>query len=208
MRPLLALTAGAIGAAALAACGTAMANSHGTTHHRRQTSAAAGSTTASTPTSTTAASTPTTPTTSASSAPARCLVSHLSLAQPTMNGAAGSIGLRFTFTNRASASCTLYGYPGMGRLNADHQVIPTTVVRGTSTVVPAEPERTVVLAPGGHASFFAGYSDVPGGAACPKSSYLQVTPPNAFDHFTLPVSADVCRKTITVSPVVAGVPGP
>ena len=36
MRPLLALTAGAIGAAALAACGTAMANSHGTTHHRRQ----------------------------------------------------------------------------------------------------------------------------------------------------------------------------
>jgi hypothetical protein len=84
--------------------------------------------------------------------------------------------------------------------------MPTTVVRGTSTVVPSEPERTVVLAPGGHASFFAGYSDVPGGAACPTSAYLEVTPPNAYDHFTLPVSAQVCRATITVSPVVAGIP--
>jgi hypothetical protein len=94
----------------------------------------------------------------------------------------------------------------VGRLNADRNVMPTTVVRGTSTVVPSEPERTVVLAPGGHASFFAGYSDVPGGGACPTSAYLEVTPPNAYDHFTLPVSADVCRATITVSPVVAGIP--
>lgn len=184
MRPALALTAALIGSALLTACGTAMAHSH-------------GGTAAPTPAST--------PVTTASAVP-RCLVSHLSLARPAMNGAAGSIGLRFTFTNRFTASCTLFGYPGMGRLNADRQAMPTTVVRGTSTVVPAEPERTVVLAPGGHASFFAGYSDVPGGAACPKSAYLEVTPPNAYDHFTLPVSADVCRKTITVSPVVAGIP--
>ena len=192
MRPLLALAAGVIGAAALAACGTAMAHSHtGATHARRKASAATA----------TAASTVT-----AAATPGRCLVSHLALAQPTMNGAAGSIGLRFTFTNRSATTCTLFGYPGMGRLSTERHVIPTAVIRGTSTVVPPEPVRTVLLAPGGHASFFAGYSDVPGGAACPRSAYLEVTPPNAYDHFTLRVSADVCRATITVSSVVAGIP--
>ena len=198
MRPLLALTAGLIGAAALAACGAAMVHSHtGATHARRKASAATGSTAASTPPSTV---------TAAATTPARCLVSHLALAQPTMNGAAGSIGLRFTFTNRSATACTLFGYPGMGRLSTERHVIPTTVTRGTSTVVPPEPVRTVLLAPGGHASFFAGYSDVPGGAACPRSAYLEVTPPNAYDHFTLRVSADICRATITVSPVMAGIP--
>jgi len=196
MRPLLALAAGVIGAAALAACGTAMAHSHTrATHARRKAE-----------TRSTAASTPASTVTAAAATPARCLVSHLALAQPTMNGAAGSIGLRLTFTNRSATACTLFGYPGMGRLSTDRHVIPTTVVRGTSTVVPPEPVRTVLLAPGGHASFFAGYSDVPGGAACPRSAYLEVTPPNAYDHFTLRVSADVCRATITVSPVVAGIP--
>jgi ABC-type Fe3+-hydroxamate transport system substrate-binding protein len=199
MRPALALTAAIIAATALAACGSAMAHSHGSSSRNRpHTSAATGGTLAS-PSATSTAST-------SSSALPRCLVSHLSLARPTTNGAAGSIGLRFTFTNRSTASCTLLGYPGIGRLNGEHKVMTTTVVRGTSTVVPAEPERTVVLAPGGRASFFAGYSDVPGGSACPTSAYLEVTPPNAYDHFTLPVSADVCRATITVSPVVAGVP--
>lgn len=205
MRPALTLSLAIIGAATLTACGAAAAHSHsGTTQKRRHTASTAGSTNTPTPAATTTTQAATT-----SSTPApRCLVSHLSMAQPTMNGAMGSIGLRFTFTNVSKASCTLFGYPGMGRLNADRQVMKTIVVRGTSTVVPAEPERTVTLAPGGRASFFAGYSDVPGGSACPKSAYLEVTPPNAYDHFTVPVSATVCRATITVSPVVAGVPNP
>ena len=204
MRPALTLTLTVVGSLALTACGSAAAHSHsGTTQKRRHTTPTAGSATTATPAAVTTAAAA-----AGSSATPRCLVAHLSLAQPTMNGAAGSIGLRFTFTNRSAASCTLYGYPGMGRLNAEHQVMATKVIRGTSTVVPAEPEHTVTLAPGGQASFFAGYSDVPGGSACPRSSYLEVTPPNAYDHLTLPVSATVCRATITVSPVVAGVPNP
>ena len=202
MRPLLVLSAAVIGAATLTACGAAAAHSTNGTTHRRHTNPSTAAASAGTQASAAVTTTVVTAT------PPRCLVSHLSLAQPTMNGAAGSIGLRFTFTNRSSAACTLFGYPGMGRLNADHQVMATKVIRGTSTVVPSEPEHTVTLAPGGHASFFAGYSDVPGGSACPRSSYLEVTPPNAYDHFTLPVSATVCRATITVSPVVAGVPNP
>ena len=198
MRAAIAIGAGALALATLAACGATQSQSQ----TRASTKTAAGTRVRQ---QQQAAASDTTELTTAAAAAPRCTLSDLSLAQPVSNGAMGSIALHFTFTNTSSARCSLYGYPGMGRLNADKQAMPTTVVRGTSVVVPAEPERTVVLAPGGHASFFAGYSDVPSGpAGCPKSAYVEVTPPNDYGHFTLPLSADVCRRTITVSPVIAG----
>src|SRR3954447_25911010 len=100
----------------------------------------------------------------------RCLRRQLTLAPPTSNGALGSVGLRFTFTNRSSTTCRLYGFPGI-RLLRHGRALPTTVIRGTSNVVPPEPERTVALAPGRRASFFAGYSAVPtGNQRCPSST--------------------------------------
>jgi hypothetical protein len=72
-------------------------------------------------------------------------------------------------------------------------------------VVPPEPELNVVMTPGQHGSFYAGYSDVPTGSqTCPTSSYLEVTPPNDFKHFTMPLRIMPCGGKITVSPVVHG----
>src|SRR2546423_3567663 len=78
----------------------------------------------------------------------RCERRQLSLAPPRTDGALGSVGLRFTFTNRSGTACHLFGFPGIRLLHRDGRPLPTTVIRGTSVVVPAEPKRTVTLAPG------------------------------------------------------------
>jgi Domain of unknown function (DUF4232) len=140
----------------------------------------------------------------AASAP-RCRLHQLSLAQPKSNGAAGTIRLRFVFTNTGGTTCSLFGFPGMQMLNASHNQIPTHVHRGTGHNVPPEPESTVVMTPGQHGSFYAGYSDVPtGNEKCRLSSFVEVTPPNDFNHFTLGLKIQPCGGHITVSPVVHG----
>lgn len=136
----------------------------------------------------------------------RCLRRQLTLAPPSSNGAAGSVGLRFTFRNRSATACSLYGFPGM-RLLRHGRALPATVIRGTSNVVPAEPENTVTLAPGGRASFFAGYSDVPtGNQRCPSSTGADVWAPNDFRSIHVRFPATACGGRITVSPVVPGRP--
>ena len=136
----------------------------------------------------------------------RCLRRQLTLATPSSNGALGSVGLRFTFTNRSATACRVFGFPGM-RLLSHGRALPTTVVRGTSNVVPFEPENTVTLAPGGRASFFAGYSDVPtGNQRCPSSTGANVWAPNDFRSIRVHFPATACGGRITVSPVVPGRP--
>lgn len=141
---------------------------------------------------------------SAASTP-RCRLHQLSLAQPKMNGAAGTIRLRFVFTNTSTSTCKLFGFPGMQMLNKHHNPIPTHVHRGTGHGVPPEPEVDVVMTPGQHGSFYAGYSDVPTGTQrCRTSAFVEVTPPNAFNHFTQKLAITPCGGNITVSPVVHG----
>ncbi len=141
---------------------------------------------------------------SAASTP-RCRLKQLSLAAPKMNGAAGTIRLRFVFTNTGGSTCKLFGFPGMQMLNKNHNPIPTHVHRGTGHNVPPEPEADVVMTPGQHGSFYAGYSDVPNGnATCRTSAFVEVTPPNDFNHFTQKLAITTCGGNITVSPVVHG----
>ena len=135
----------------------------------------------------------------------RCRLHQLSLARPKSNGAAGSIRLRFVFTNSSSSTCKLFGFPGLQMLNTHHANLHTVVIRATSNVVPPEPELNVVMTPGQHGSFYAGYSDVPTGTqTCPAAAFLEVTPPNAFKHFTQSSHIAPCGGKITVSPVVHG----
>jgi Protein of unknown function (DUF4232) len=135
----------------------------------------------------------------------RCRLHQLSLAQPRMNGAAGTIRLRFVFTNTSSSTCKLFGFPGMQMLNKSRNAIPTHVHRGTGHNVPPEPENDVIMTPGQHGSFYAGYSDVPTGSqTCRTSAFVEVTPPNDFNHFTQKLAITACGGNITVSPVVHG----
>ena len=141
---------------------------------------------------------------SAASVP-RCRQAQLGLAQPQSTGAAGSVRLRFVFTNVSTATCKLFGFPGMQLLNARQTPLPTYVQRGSSTVVPPEPEADVVMTPGQHGSFYAGYSDSPvGGQACKVSTSVEVTPPNDAKHFTLKLAIAPCGGLVTLSPVVHG----
>jgi Protein of unknown function (DUF4232) len=126
----------------------------------------------------------------AAAATPRCRLSQLSLAKPRMNGAAGTIRLRFVFTNIGGSTCQLFGFPGMQMLNKTHHAIPTHVHRGTGNNVPPEPEIAVVMPHGT--------------GACPSSSFVEVTPPNDFKHFTQKLSIMACGGKITVSPVVHG----
>jgi len=136
----------------------------------------------------------------------RCDRRQLSLAPPSSNGAAGSVGLRFTFRNTSATACHLFGFPGI-RLLSHGRALPTTVIRGTSNVVPFEPENRVTLAPGGRASFFAGYSDVPTGSQkCPASTGANVWAPNDFRSIHVRFPAQACGGRVTVSPVVPGRP--
>jgi Protein of unknown function (DUF4232) len=135
----------------------------------------------------------------------RCRLSQLALAQPKSTGAAGSVRMRFVFTNVSATTCQLFGYPGMQLLNARGAALPTYVRRGTSNVVPAEPETEVVMTHSQHASFYAGYSNVPtSGQTCRASTSVEVTPPNDTKHFTLRLAIAPCGGIITVSPVVHG----
>ena len=135
----------------------------------------------------------------------RCRLSQLALAQPKSTGAAGSVRMRFVFTNVSATTCKLFGYPGMQLLNARGAALPTYVRRGTSVAVPAEPETDVVMTHSQHASFYAGYSNVPtGGQACKVSTSVEVTPPNDTKHFTLRLAIAPCGGVLTVSPVVHG----
>lgn len=190
--PLLAMAAAGCGAAA-ASTVTVTTQPH---HHRPS---GGGTPSTSTPS---IASTQTTTTTTT---PPRCTVSQLSVRQTSSNGAAGSIGLTYAFTNISRSTCSLFGYPGMLMLNASGKPLPTTVVRAPSVVVPSVAEHTVVLAPNAIASFYAGYSDV-SASSCPQASRLEVTPPNDYDHLVISTAIAPCRGRINVSPVFAGKP--
>ena len=122
-----------------------------------------------------------------------------------MNGAAGSIRLRFVFTNTGGSTCALFGFPGMQMLNKSHHAIPTHVHRGTSNVVPPEPELNVVMTPGQHGSFYAGYSDVPSGTGqCPDVRVRRGDAPERLQALHAEAGHPACGGRITVSPVVHG----
>lgn len=164
-------------------------------------------TTAPTPTAPTPTPTPATGT-NPTPAPAtgtvsRCLVSQLSLSAGQGNAAAGTVGRPFIFTNTSQTTCALYGYPGMLMLGGGGQPIPTVVVRTPG------PEQTVTVPPGQTASFLAWWHDQTGyQTPCPTSQQVEVTPPNAYSHLTMPASIQACPDgTINVTAVTAGSAG-
>lgn len=131
-----------------------------------------------------------------------CEGARLSLGTPGETASSGRIERTFVLTDTSRSSCTLPGYPGMQMLDSGGRPVPTTVVREQ----PATRAQTVVLAPGGAATFLAWWWNqnrytVP----CPLSQRVEVTPPNAVPPLTITLSIQPCPDgTINVSPVTAG----
>ncbi len=111
----------------------------------------------------------------------RCHSSKLSVALVQFEGAAGSTIATYVFTNSGSATCTLFGYPGLGLLGTGGTGLSTTVIRQPA------PESTVTLQPSGHAWFMMEFSNSTGyaNAQCPTSVSLEITPPNSYHYLVV-----------------------
>jgi hypothetical protein len=102
----------------------------------------------------------------------------------------------------AAIPCILGGYPGLQLVGATGAALATTVMRKGNYSFTSMAPTTVTLTDGQSALFNIGYSDVPTGAeACPSSTSLEITPPNAFDHLVVPASLGPCGGKLVVSPV-------
>jgi hypothetical protein len=199
-----------VGAAALAACGSSSHPATTTTQATTTTTTQATTTTTTTVASTTTSAATTAPTTTTAAAKT-CLPAQLSVIAGPVQGAAGHAGRQFQLQNSSSTTCTLFGYPGLGLLDASSKPLPTTVVRQAGF-----PESKVTLSAGASAYFTATWADATGyaGATCPTSASLEITPPNDTTQLIVQGSAGMIQAfggtvghlqcgTITVTPVSA-----
>jgi Protein of unknown function (DUF4232) len=99
----------------------------------------------------------------------------------------GTRGFIVTLTNISNHSVSLYGYPGLQLLNAWEQPLPTKTLWGMSYFDRNQVKSLVVLSSGETAS-----ADISFGVyGTPSNSvlayYLEVTPPNCYNHFILKI---------------------
>jgi hypothetical protein len=160
---------------------------------------------------TTSAATPTTAPTShaaaVSPATSRCHTSQLTASFGGQSGAAGTILGFIRLKNTGGVTCTLYGYIGMGLLDANKHPLPSTVVRGGGMGSEKQlPKTLVTLAPGQVAHTEYSFSDVPSGTAtsCPTSTYVQITPPDETDYLLVTEKLGPCQGEIGIGAVQPG----
>ncbi len=206
------LAVAALGAVALAACGTAggtPAASIATTTASSQPASTATSTTDPTTTTTTtapASTTSTTTSTASASGEPPCTAASLSLGFLGQQGGMGHGEIGFVLHNTGNVSCRTYGYPGILFLDQGGHPLPTTPHHVTSDFFGSSPAMALVIAPGASASF---RLDVGHGVAtsngCATAYGLQVIPPNdtATLRTTIPNGAYEC-KDANVSPLRSG----
>jgi len=78
---------------------------------------------------------------------AACATSDLKVSTGQGNGAAGSVIVPLQFRNTGTASCTLFGYPGVSFVTG----VNGSQIGASAGQDPATPRRPVTLAPGGTA---------------------------------------------------------
>jgi Protein of unknown function (DUF4232) len=133
-----------------------------------------------------------------------CTGTNYTFSQLGSQGAAGTFEVTFGFRNTSSATCPLYGYPGMQLLNASGADIPTTTVRGGGESFTDFAPATVEVGPGDTAYFNMAYSDVTTGteSSCPTATAIEAIPPNTSTPLQVAAQFVVCNSgTVTVSPV-------
>ena len=137
-----------------------------------------------------------------------CQTSQLSVRHVDGAAALGHTGESYAFTNISSSPCTLYGYPGFVPLDAHGQPLAgVKVTRSESNYMHQAQPHQLTLTPGAQASFVMVYrhARIDGyGHSCPESAKVEITPPNATGHFSLPEHLTLCG-TIFLTPVEAGI---
>jgi len=139
--------------------------------------------------------------------PGPCSTAALRLGLGQESAAAGHFYRTVDFTNISSASCTLYGYPGISFVAA----IGGQQSGAAASRTPAS-KRLIVLAPGKKAHALLDLLDVlnfpPSQCAATNAHWIKVYPPNQFSATYVPWTAMVCSKPkpvyISVAPVRHG----
>jgi hypothetical protein len=115
----------------------------------------------------------------------------------------------YAFTNTGSSACSLKGYPGFELLDTKGQKLKGVHVnRSEGTYFQKDmPPQQVILAPGAQALFQIAYNNGTRspGQTCPESTKVEITPPNAYQHFTLTEHIQTCWGKLEVAPVRANV---
>jgi Protein of unknown function (DUF4232) len=151
--------------------------------------------------------TPATHTSAAAAGAAACSSSNLRIS---LSGGGAAAGTDFTvidFTNSGSASCTLYGFPGVSLTNSSGAQIGAAATRN-----PSKSSTLVTLAPGAKASAELGVANAqnyPTDVCKPTTAaQLKVFPPNQTQAIEAPFTATGCAVSsahqLSVTAVTAG----
>jgi hypothetical protein len=169
-------------------------------------SAATSSTVAAPTTATTSAPTPTTPpSTTASAGPQPCQTAALAASLGSPNAAAGTAYYPLVFRNTGSASCTLYGYPGVSFVTGQSgQQVGAPADHRPGTVT------TLTLASGQSAQADLAIADAgnyPASCQLTPVVGLRVYPPNQTQSLFVPHPDHACANpqdgTLHVGPMAA-----
>ncbi len=148
------------------------------------------------------------PTQSATPAgPAACVTSDLRIKPGLGQGTAGSVYVNIDFTNIGTATCTLYGYPGVSLAGGS----PIAQMGLAAVEDPATPRELVTLAPGAVANALLQIVDAqnfPTSRCHPATStFLQVYPPNQTTSVYLTYPTTACLKPVHLLTIQAVRPG-
>jgi hypothetical protein len=144
----------------------------------------------------------------AAGGPPGCATRDLKATVGVAQGAAGSVYQVIDFTNIGTASCSLYGYPGISLAGGS----PVTQIGAAASRSPQAGPAMVTLKPGGVANTLLRITQAqnyPTSKCSPMAStYLQIYPPNQTTPIYLGYKSTGCSATgvnlLTVSVVQSG----
>jgi Protein of unknown function (DUF4232) len=129
-------------------------------------------------------------------APPACPTSGMQVKLGQSSGYAGGVYVPITFTNTSTASCTLYGYPGVSLVTGPpYSQIGLAAERDTTT-----PVKLVTLAPGATATALLQIVDAlnftPSTCSPQQATNIKVYPPNQTAPVYLPNTSEGCAKPV------------
>ena len=130
------------------------------------------------------------PATAAGAAVPRCLPASLATGlygyESGKYDGQGQGGFILTLTNTGGGTCSLNGYPGLGLENARHHTVRSRTHWGPTYFAPDPGRHLIVLSPGETASASIGFVYA-GNRKAAHATYLEVTPPNAYQHAVITI---------------------
>ncbi|HJZ09780.1 MAG TPA: DUF4232 domain-containing protein [Trebonia sp.] len=218
-RAVLTGTAGlvmVVAATAVAGCGSQAASSSSTSPSATSGSSGSNGAAASSSSASASAAAPTghassaavNPNATAAGGPPGCATRDLKATVGVAQGAAGSVYQVIDFTNIGTASCSLYGYPGIALAGGS----PVTQIGMAASRSPQAGPALVTLKPGDVANTLLRITQAqnyPTSKCSPRAStYLQIYPPNQTTPIYLGYKSTGCSATgvnlLTVSVVQSG----